>query len=536
MYNILTERLIRFSHSWNCTVEASLPEIYAALMADEIDAFPALRPHQRHAWHAFLVQLGVIAMHRADMTGPPTEADEWRRIIRALTQDEFPDDEPWHLVVENITKPAFMQPPATSKDEERQFSIEVSTPDRLDTLDTAKNHDIKRSVIPGSETDGWIFALITEQTTDAHMANNPAISRISGKGSRLAFSLAPLPLRMGTHVRRDITSILAKLKSIGENYRMSVDGQALLWTIPWDGKKQLNLPELHPLYIEVCRRRRLFSRSHGSLYMKKASGTITRIYGASAKAGKAALKGQTEDPWIPVDMKRGKALTLAPAAGFTYRTINRCLNLAGHDAGNWQLPLLCRATKLEVNSRRPMALVVRGISPGTGQNKTGGYNERIVPFRHRTFQVFGRPGGPEQLGDIARRRVDAISRIEGILKNAILTYACGGNGNKAKDLLSPGKRDDSLRKKADELTSNLDDIVDARFFNDLQDEFEAAIGERENIHENWLREFLIPSAEFILSIAHTSLPCSRSERFRALASSQNLFLGSIQQTFPNHSD
>ena len=43
----------------------SLPETYAALMRDEVGSFPALRPHQRHAWHAFTVQLGAMALHRA---------------------------------------------------------------------------------------------------------------------------------------------------------------------------------------------------------------------------------------------------------------------------------------------------------------------------------------------------------------------------------------------------------------------------------------------------------------------------------------
>ena len=43
-------------------------------MEDQVEAFPALRPHQRHAWHAFLVQLGVIAMHKAGLTEPLTDA------------------------------------------------------------------------------------------------------------------------------------------------------------------------------------------------------------------------------------------------------------------------------------------------------------------------------------------------------------------------------------------------------------------------------------------------------------------------------
>ena len=68
-------------------VEASLPEVYAALMADEVEAFPALRPHQRHAWHAFLVQLGAMAVHEAGLPEPPADADEWRRIIRGLTPE-----------------------------------------------------------------------------------------------------------------------------------------------------------------------------------------------------------------------------------------------------------------------------------------------------------------------------------------------------------------------------------------------------------------------------------------------------------------
>ena len=90
-FNLLTEEVIKYKRD-DSTVEAaaSLSQVYAALMADAITAFPALRPHQRHSWHAFLVQLGAIAMHKAGLTEPPTNADEWQHIIRALTEDEFP--------------------------------------------------------------------------------------------------------------------------------------------------------------------------------------------------------------------------------------------------------------------------------------------------------------------------------------------------------------------------------------------------------------------------------------------------------------
>ena len=165
MYNLLTDPLIRFDRSGGGRVEASLPEVYAALMADNVDAFPALRPHQRHAWHAFLVQLGAMAMHRADVSEPPADAGEWARIVRGLTSD-FPDDEPWRLVVSDITMPAFMQPPARSTEREQDYKSVVATPDELDMLVTSKNHDLKSAVAVQASIDDWIFALVTLQTME----------------------------------------------------------------------------------------------------------------------------------------------------------------------------------------------------------------------------------------------------------------------------------------------------------------------------------------------------------------------------------
>ena len=91
MLNILTEPVIRFDWTGGFSSDVSLPEVYAELMADSVVAFPALRPHQRHAWHAFLVQLGAMAMHRADIATPPTTAAEWLTLLQGLTPD-YPDD------------------------------------------------------------------------------------------------------------------------------------------------------------------------------------------------------------------------------------------------------------------------------------------------------------------------------------------------------------------------------------------------------------------------------------------------------------
>ena len=47
-------------------------------------------------------------MHRAGGADLPDIADEWAKLIRGLTPD-FPEDEPWQLVVEDITKPSNAQ-------------------------------------------------------------------------------------------------------------------------------------------------------------------------------------------------------------------------------------------------------------------------------------------------------------------------------------------------------------------------------------------------------------------------------------------
>ena len=254
MYNIIAEPLIRINIA-GVTRYVSLPEVFAGLMADEVDSFPALRPHQRHAWHAFLVQLGAMAMNRAGVSEPSEDPTEWAALFRGLTLD-WPDDEPWQLVVDDITQPAFMQPPVSSKEREKDYKNRVESADELDMLVTAKNHDLKATTVAQAETDDWMFALVTPQTMDGNPGRNPGISRMNGSyGNRPAFSLAPTR-GTGAHIRRDITALINNHPE-----KTATDKHTLLWLLPWDGAHQLLLSELSPLYIEICRRIRLQSSS-----------------------------------------------------------------------------------------------------------------------------------------------------------------------------------------------------------------------------------------------------------------------------------
>lgn len=505
MHNLLTESLIRFDSSGGGRIAASLPEVYAVLMEDAVESFPALRPHQRHAWHAFLVQLGATAMHRAGLTDPPGDAGEWRRIIRGLTSD-YTDDEPWQLVVEDITKPAFMQPPTRSKDREQDYKSTVAAPDELDMLVTSKNHDLKSAVAARANVDDWIFALITLQTMEGFSgAGNYGISRMNGGlGSRPAFSLAPSTGGPGAYACRDIIALLEYLPTLLSKYPMTDGGEALLWAVPWDGTpaEALLLNQLSPFYIEVCRRIRLRSRAGGPLNGVRTSSKAARIEGKE-------LKGRTGDPWTPADTSReGLPLTLA-SGGFTYKRVKEYLL-------DWERPPLLWPTQSEQDSSALMRLVARGMV--RGQGKTEGYHERSIAVRHPFKMAMLGSGATQDWGKIAEMRIVEVGTVQRILSHAIQVFVAQGDSDKVNP---------EGRKLARLWLDRLDGLVDARFFDDLQDEFEAPEDEREGVHNRWLMN-VVSHARGLLHDAADSLPCPTIRRYKAEVKAEGLFEGRLR--------
>ena len=510
MLNILTESVIRIHTRMGRQGISSLPGVYAALMQDEVETFPALRPHQRHAWHTFLVQLGAMAMYRAYLDKSPNDVETWSKLLRGLTPD-YPEDEPWQLAVNDIAKPAFMQPPARLKEQEKDYRSNVETPDDLDVILTSKNHDLKSEVAAQAGADDWIFALITLQTMEGFSgAGNYGISRMNGGlGSRAAFTLAPSE-RLGTHVRRDIMALLKHRSTLLAEFPMTDGGKSLLWTMPWDGTAgdSLTANQLEPYYIEVCRRIRLCARQDGILYGIRASSKAARIEGRD-------LKGRTGDPWVPVNRKRDNLpLTLA-AGGFTYKRVAEYLS------ADWGTPLLLRPTESEQNSPNTR-LVARAMV--RGQGKTEGYHERVIPLRPKTVRLFGRADGTQELGDIARQRIEQVSILQRILGHAIQVFVARGNA----EAITP-----EHRTLARPWLNKLDEIVDRTFFEDLQTEFEADDeASRQNIRSQWLLNVhgngVIDHARSILYDAEDSMPCPAVYRYRARVNAEGLFEGRLR--------
>lgn len=505
MFNLLTDPVFRMETGDTPHAEASLPEVYAALMRDDVEAFPALRPHQRHAWHAFLVQLGAMTLHHAGVSEPPADAADWAALTRGLTPD-FPDDEPWRLVVDDITKPAFMQPPASSEDKAKEYERQpVPTPDALDMLVTSKNHDLKASVATQAGVDDWIFALITLQTMGGYSAAGSkqqyhTISRMNGSyGSRPTVSLTP-SLRLGCHLRRDIMGLLERRDSILSDFPGTDDGITLVWVRPWNGTKEdaLSLEELNPFYIEICRRVRLRSNADGNLYDVKTGSKAARIQAKDRK-------GRTGDPWTPVHKSKKESLT-PRCDGFIYKRIVEYLFSA-----DWERPPLLKPTESERRFPMTMQLIARGITKvDNGKGKTDGYHERIIPLRPTAVRSLGSGEEAGDLGALAKERVEEAGKVRNTLRAAI--------GALSQD-------------NTNTWIERWEEMVDARFFDALQAELEADETERERLRHEWLMngtDGLVDHARNVLRAAEDALPCSTGRRYKARAQARNLFEGRIR--------
>lgn len=517
MHDLLSDACIRarLTDRPGETALLSLPAIYAALMRDEITAFPALRPHQSHAWHMLLAQLGAVALHAAGGTAPPEDEEEWRSLLRGLTGD-FPDDEPWRLVVPDPSRPAFLQPPAPEG--LAAYRSRIETADELDPLVTSKNHDLKAARMRDAEPDDWLFALVGRQTMDGFMgAGNYGISRMNGGfASRVFLGFAP-PGGMGAHLRRDIAMLLDSRQRIVDDpkfpaYR-AAGGIALLWTLPWDGATSLALTDLDPLYIEVCRRIRLYEDG-GRIAAHAAGSKVARI---DAKN----INGLTGDPWAPIvlDKSGGKALSLTHH-GFAYYRLADLL----FDAGKSVLPPAALYRPGE-DTEQEWRLVARGLA--RGQGKTEGFHERFLPMSRAARRGLGIPAARHALGELSNRQIADI-RLMGVgLRTAIAIVASGGK--------APAEVSQDDRSRADPFSRALDQAADAHFFPALWERFDAREADDEAagqaVRQGFIRA-LFREASRLLDRASDTVPCPAIRRHAARARAHRYFRSRLLSEFP----
>lgn len=396
--NLLIEPLLSTNRG-----DVSLPGLFAAMARGEVAVFPALRPHQRPAWHMFCVQLGVLALDAAGLHDLPEDEDIWRSALRALTPD-FADDAPWHLIQADRTRPAFLQPP----DPGGQKWTPVATPDALDMLITSRNHDIKREVAREPSPQDWLFALVSLQTMEGYGgAGNNGISRMNGGSSSRAM-IALAPAREGSAEvdpsawwARDVRMLLARRKGIA--------GLTLLWLYPWGDGPGFDLDRLDSMFIEVCRRIRL-SQTGDLITAERSTSKAARVAGKEAK-------GNTGDPWAPLHKTEGKSFTLGEQ-DWSHEVLVRLLY--GTD---WKVPDLAQPQPGE--EAAPMVLIAEAFA--RGNSKTDGFKSRLIPVPKAMVKagLFGMK--PVSVAAEVQEDIDAI---EAALRNGLSLIAAEGDREK----------------------------------------------------------------------------------------------------------
>ena len=499
-FSLLTEPLIRFRHAGDGrTVAASLPELFVALAADEVRDYPALRPHQRHPWHAFLVQLAAIALHKAERTDAFETADDWREALLALTPDD-PDGAAWCLVAPP-DRPAFMQAPVVGGSiaewKSRSFAA-----DEIDMLVTSKNHDMKGSRARRSQPEDWLFALLSLQTQEGFLGSgNYGISRMNGGfASKPGVGVAAVGLH-GPRWERDITSLLAqRARTVEERGLQGEDGLALVWLAPWDGLGSLSFSSLDPFYIEICRRIRL-----------QAVGDAITSIGTGSKAARIAAKelnGLTGDAWTPIDVEGGKALTITDK-GFSYKLVSELMF-----GSKFQAP--AAHNLIQTANDKSLVLIAQGIT--RGQGKTEGYHERKVPISPKVRGLL-MTKQKNYLEHISGQRIATIGEVRSLLRFSLVVLFEGGN---VKDARQASKVHET---KVSKFSDPFETAEDARFFDDLNEEIEAEDPAAQRLQ--WLLG-LVGRAEIILKIAFDAGPRNGVQKYRAQSAALSRFHGGLR--------
>jgi CRISPR system Cascade subunit CasA len=510
-YNLLNEPLI----DTKPLGRLSLPGVMAALARDEIDSFPALRPHQAPLWHMFLVQLAALALFGAGKDEIPMRDEDWTERLRGLTSG-YPADEPWCLVVDDWNKPAFLQPPVPKNNVWKNVA---PTADALDLLITSRNHDLKQAVARGGEPGDWVFSLVSLQTGEGYGGkDNQGIARMNGgSSSRALVSLAPLRRgtarsinpRPGSWLWRNVTVLLqSRTREEGALHHgfASKDGLGLTWLAPWPEELQLQIKDLDIWFIEVCRRVR-FVAPNGSLTAHKGNSKATRI---NAKH----MNGALGDPFAPIHRTENKSLTLSER-DFDYRLLTELLF-----SGDWIMPLAARPASFE-SEGESLALVCEALS--RGNSKTEGFKSRILPIGGKISRALGPKR--EELHKLAQAQMEAIAKFDKALRNALALAAAGGDREKIK------KEHYALAANA---RAHLDRYADEIFFERLWARFAAQDESKEALRaeETNFARLLWNKACAVFEQSLPAMPCTGIFRPRAEARARREFLRAVRREFP----
>lgn len=514
-FNLLTERIFLLALPTGQIITCSLPEVLARLSSGEDFDFARIRPHQRPGMHAFLVQLAVLALDNADQQRPPTSADEWRTLLRALTPD-FDDDAPWCLLVQDWQRPAFLQPPCSAQ-AQAEFTKSATAAQDVDVLVTSRHHDEKsgKLKLQADELDVLVFALVMVQGWAPYQgAGQFGTMRMNGGfSSRPHFRLA-FARGAGPEFCRDVRVMLDHRDSLWEAQQAIGMGtepegtHGLLWLLPWQkDDPPLALQAVHPWCLEVCRRIRVVERD-GQLLVLRSGSSGMRV---AAKA----LAGVVLDPWVPVDCRKGemKALT-ANRRTLDYRRLHELL----FEPAQTRLPLLAKPSAAERNAQPPRAatLVAQVLLGSDGGTDGFASREILLP--------------PSVVNDLASDEVRIATRSSQFIelaslaagkvyRPALLQYLDGGD---TKDVDWQNR---DFARAVEPWVARFEQAVDEAFFTELFGSLAADDLTAQTQWAAWLKQ----AAEHHLALATTALSSRDSSGLFAQTRASGLLQGAFRK-------
>lgn len=508
MKNVLHENIIPIRIHTEITY-FSLPDLLALLTADRVEGFEGLLAHQRQPWFLFLVQLAALALAADEQTELPDsiDADYWHRLLLALTPGAA--ETAWSLYVADHRQPALLQPPILDAAAWARMQPLGATPDAIDVLITAKNHDVKQARIGVAEPHHWLYALVSLQTSQGFLGRgNFGIARMNGGfGSRPLVELVP-SMRWGARFRRGVAVALRQRRALRagqpDGYDFGPAAKRLLWLAPWDRDESLPVPALDPCFIEICRRVRLCADAAGTLSALGRPSEGTRV---EAKE----RKGLVGDPWIPVNRSTGGAYTVS-GEGFRYdRVADLLFDKAKFDLPSSLAPFRDDPPDMQVH----LSALVRG------QGKTEGLHERVLPVNPRIMQRIVREDEREKAHELAKRMVEEAKIAIKAVKTGLLCLVQG----------APEKIDFE-DKSAKAVLEALDQDIDTIFFDHLWRILGAETDEARLAADNGWRQCLhdLSKTAFWRGCGRLPAPSARRERSRVVA--ESLYHASLYKNLP----
>lgn len=503
--NLLTDPLLRVQTAASEVRQMSLPELFSALGRDEVESLPGLQRHQADALHVFLCYLAGAILARSGDTEPVQETSYWERGLVDLSEGQ--ENWAWRLVVEDVSKPAFFQAPLPAAD---RLSLKAVTPDRLDLLPTAKNHDVKKARGFYPHPDEWVYTLVSLQTMSGYFGSGQhGISRMnSGYGNRPIVEIVH-HRRPGGRWRDAVLRLSIHRKNILDGpWGYNPNGLVLAWLRAWDGNTALSLKELDPFYLEICRRVRL--RMNEDMAIK--------AYGAKSDRPRIAAKqlnGNVGDGWLPIDHRKAEisALTLG-SSGITADILRRLVFGDGLSLTPLQRPLEGAEGRVWL----AVSVLVRG--GGT----TEGFREQWIPIsatvRHR---LFGHKERREPLSNISKAAVELAGTMRNrVLKPAVFCYVQGGAEEIKLDKKSSQAWWDQIQQKYERLWN--DDFFPWLW--SLPEGFDS-----DEARKAWAAR-LRGHALVVLNEAILTMPKHIGHRYRAETQARRFFWGALYKHFP----